>query len=91
MSDIRHYIAIVEGFLGRKSLPPPSGPEVDPAKHNRLSRAKTMHYRDAQAYAKDNCPREVRNTDPPHLKASIQQEYDALVAEWDRWHRLGYF
>ena len=42
-------------------------------------------YATADAYAADNNPFGVMNTDPQHLKDRSEREYEKLVAQWSHW------
>jgi hypothetical protein len=46
-------------------------------------------YATADAYAADNNPFGVMNTDPQHLKDRSEREYEKLVAQWNHWKNLG--
>ena len=46
-------------------------------------------YATADAYAADNNPFGVMNTDPQHLKDRSEREYEKLVAQWSHWKNLG--
>lgn len=98
MKSLREYIDLIEqaktdeGF-GQRTIPRPVfGQRMepsDPETRSRLEKAK--QYSTAHEYAIDHHPEwPMRNTDPPQLKARIQQKYDGLTGEWNNWKKAGF-